>query len=144
MALTPRFRGRVDAEGVLRLEPAEAGPRRRWLLTLRGQRVEVLVRKWRSKRSNEQNRYYRGVIVAMVAEAMGEEVPEHAHQALAWHFLKLPDEPGKLARRRSTTELTTVEMERYHEDCRMLAAKTWGLYIPLPNEVVDDAGDHTT
>jgi hypothetical protein len=133
--LTPRFRGRVDQDGRLELEPVEADKRRRWLLTLQGKRVEVLVRPWRSKRSNEQNRYYRGVVIALIAEHLGY-TNEEAHQAVAWHFLRKPDEAGKPPTRRSTTELDTQEMERYHEQVRTWAATDLGLYIPLPNEAV--------
>lgn len=94
-------------------------------------------------RSNQQNRYYRGVIVKMVAEEVcgypaSNDDCEAIHKELAKRFLgyTLVERGGfTFEVIRSTTDLSTVEMEAYHENCRRWAADFLHIYIPLPNEI---------
>ena len=58
-----------------------------------GKDVEVTIRKWQLKRSNQQNSYYWGVVVAMIAEAAGY-TPEEAHDALRMQFLEAHGSTG--------------------------------------------------
>ena len=112
----------------------------------RGNAVEVIVRKFRKKRTLSQNAWYWAVIVPMIADAAGYEDTEDGHEetdeALKWRFLRRnnPERPifGNTpqllpaAPVRSSTSLDTVEMAEYCEDCRRFAAQTWGLDIPDP------------
>jgi hypothetical protein len=105
---------------------------------LEGKRVCVSVKRESKKRSSNQNAYYHGVIIQLIGEWTGYTA-EETHEMLKWMFLRkqrdgLPDTV------RSTTSLTTVEMEEYHEHIRQWACLQWkdsdkGGYIPLPNEV---------
>ena len=105
---------------------------------LEGKRVCVSVKRESKKRSSSQNSYYWSVIIDLISEWTGYTA-EETHEMLKWMFLRkqrdgLPDTV------RSTTELTTVEMEEYHEHIRQWACLQWkdsdkGGYIPLPNEV---------
>ena len=62
--------------------------------------------------------------------------PDEMHDALRMEFLRINKGSNpKLPTIRSTTELSTAEMERYLDACRKLAATIYGVYIPEPNEV---------
>jgi hypothetical protein len=113
---------------------------KRWttmLKFLEGQDVEITIGRRPKRRSLSQNRYMWGVVYAMIAEAAGY-TPEEAHEALKWRFLRHHGD-GPIPTVRSTTDLTTTEMEEYLAQCRQLAAELFGLYIPDPNEVLPDS-----
>jgi hypothetical protein len=105
-----------------------------YLCGLRGA-VEIVVRKRRKPRSDPQNRYYWGVVVAMLADYTGYTT-EEMHEALKWKFLRKPSDDHRLPDTvRSTAELTTVEFERYCSDVRQWASEELTFSIPEPNEV---------
>lgn len=104
-----------------------------WIKHLEGKEVAVEIRRYRPKRSINQNAYYHGVVIPWLAEAMGEEGEdghERVHQALKIQFLM--DRSGKLPTVRSTASLDTAEFTEYIEQCRRLAAEMFGLNIPDP------------
>ena len=127
MAIVPLFNCFVD-KGQIKADVSFY----RYLNSLEGQNVDVTVRKHRKQRSNQENRYYRGVVVFMFADFTGYD-NEEAHLALRQRFLSTVDDNG-LMRIRSTTELSTSEFEDYMTQCRMLG-DTLGFYVPAPNEV---------
>jgi hypothetical protein len=97
-----------------------------------GKRVTVTVERERKHRSNNQNAYMWGVVYALIAEHTGY-TPDEVHDAMRWQFLRvhrdgLPDTV------KSTTRLSTVEIEEYLESIRRWAALDLSVYIPLPNE----------
>jgi hypothetical protein len=92
----------------------------------------VTVQKQKKTRSLNQNGYYFGVVVAMIAEKLGY-TPDETHQSLRTQFLSEKHESG-LSRIKSTSELSTVEFEKYLEVVRMFASEFLNLYIPLPHE----------
>lgn len=109
------------------------------LQNLEGQDVECLVRKKKKPRSIAENRYYWGVVIALVSDGTGY-TDEEAHEAMKFLFLKqrrrLPGKlTGSLDSVRSTAELTTVEFEDYLSKIRQWASMELQVYIPLPNEV---------
>lgn len=75
MSLIPVFHGHVDDQDRLVLIDGEAALRRQYLKTLRGKRIEVTVRKERTKRSLDQNAYIH-VAAAFLAEEFGNEIDE--------------------------------------------------------------------
>ena len=106
-------------------------------------RVKLIVQKHYKQRSTPQNDYYHGVIVsewqALLLQEWGEaKSHEQVHEFLKMNFLfteKLDESTGEILRMpRSTTELTTVEMEEYNEVCRQKALEYFNAVIPLPNE----------
>ena len=103
-----------------------------YIQTLEGKSVDVVIRLPKKDRSNEQNRYYWGVVIRLLSEHLGY-TDDEMHDALKMMFLK--DNSRDIPTLRSTTELTTVEFEKYLEEVRMWAANMLGFYIPLPNEV---------
>jgi hypothetical protein len=107
----------------------------RWLRDmahLNGKRVEVELEKWRASRSGNQNRYYWGVVVALVSEWTGY-TPNEAHDMLRGLFLRKPGTPGIPDTIRSTTDLSTAEFEEYMTAVRIWAGEH-GVFIPQPNE----------
>jgi len=103
-----------------------------YLIPFEDKEVEVIVRKLKKERSNEQNRYYWGVVIKLLSEHIGY-IDEEMHEALKLKFLR--DDSRKIPTLRSTTDLTTIEFEEYLEKIRIWAAQELNCYIPLPNEV---------
>jgi hypothetical protein len=94
--------------------------------------VECIVRKVQTKSSHRQNSYYWAVIVHIISEYTGHE-PDEIHDLLKWKFLKRRDDKG-LEYVPSSMDLSTVDREKYHGDCRHWASVVLNLNIPLPNE----------
>jgi hypothetical protein len=87
----------------------------------------------KATRSSQQNRYYFGVVVKMIAEFCGYE-PDEMHETLAMKFLRIEDDPILgTPRRQRTPKTNTAEFTEYIEQCRRLGAQL-GLYIPDPGE----------
>ena len=101
---------------------------------------------WEIKqRSNQQNRYFRGVVVPMIGEVMGESNLDYVADeikkldevsSVMRHYCS--DKDDKAYRIKSTTELSTKEWEDFMSIVRMWASKFYGTYIPEPNEEVKE------
>ena len=131
------FRGRIEG-GEVKFRGVDGARWAKLKTHLEGQEVDITLDRHAAKRSGAQNRYYWGVVVKMIAEAMGELCQESAHDALRVQFLRVPAVEGKLPTIRSTTDLTTAEFEDYLMRCKVLASKMFNIYIPDPNEVPED------
>ena len=99
----------------------------------RGKRISVHIQEQVKQRSNNQNSYYWGVCVALLADHLGY-TPEELHEAAKWELLRvrrdnLPDTV------KSTATLSTSEMEDYLERFRQWALIKLAFQIPLPHEV---------
>jgi hypothetical protein len=97
-----------------------------------GKEVWVSLVKRSDSRSGNQNRYYWGVVVKILAEELGY-IDEEVHDSLKARFLA--DYSGILPRVKSTTVLSTVEFEDYLSQVRTFASTELNVFIPLPNEV---------
>ena len=117
----PTFRGRVLARGLLVLDrPRDYAAHVR---SLAGSFVELTLRKQRTKRSSQANRFYWGQVVTPLGEQLGYDRQE-MHEVLAMHFLRIEDCPITGAPRRKRTPATdTAEFARYVDDCIRLAAE---------------------
>lgn len=91
------------------------------------------------RKSNQQQRYYFGVIVKMIAEYCGYDDLQEAHAAISYHFLRV--KRGGLVFVRSTALLkwTTAEWSEYVDKVVRWAAETFGLVIPSPDEISMDS-----
>ena len=127
MAVEPFFNGAV-VEGKLKLFDREGFEK--YVATLDGD-VKLHVFKQKKTRSNEENRYYWGCILRMIADECGMSA-EEVHEALKIKFL--PNREAKLFTVRSTSSLSTVQFEAYMEELRRWAAMELNVVIPLPNE----------
>lgn len=86
----------------------------------------------RKLRSLEQNAYYWGAVVKILADEIGYTKDE-MHEALRIKFLSYENVNG-LPTMRSTTSLSTVEFEAYMESVRRWASMFHGIVIPEPNQ----------
>ena len=117
----PVFLATIDTRGRLAYErPIEFG---RWLGLLSGNRVEVVVRKRKTKRSNQANAFYWAAVVHPLAEHLGYEDDE-LHEVMAMRFLRIEDCPVTgVPRRKRTPKTDTAEFSDYVERCIRLAAE---------------------
>lgn len=100
-----------------------------------GKDVELIVRKARRPNTRQEQNYYRGVIVKMIAEEIGE-TPQRMHEILQAEFFTYIDDCGyKYVRSTAVGEWSTQEWEEKMAEVRMWAYDFLGLNIPLPNEV---------
>lgn len=105
--------------------------------------ITLSIEKAKKVRTNAENRYYRGVIVPLIKaglkDATGESYnADQVHDLLKTRYLTHWEILGdtRIQRIKSTTELSTVEMETYLEQCRGFALEYLGVTIPLPNEAL--------
>ena len=106
----------------------------RYLMTLEGKRVNILVTKFKKKRSLEQNSFYWGILIDILSKEFGYE-SEEIHLMLREKFLRIYDDKHPdFVIARSTTKLTTVEFVEYIEKIQRWAAQEHQIYLPDPNE----------
>jgi len=107
----------------------------RYLITLEGKRVSCEVKKFRKKRTDQQNKYYFGVIVNILSKQLGYE-PEEIHLMLRERFLRIHDEKHPdFVIAKSTTKLNTQEFNEYIEAIQRWAAQELKIYIPDPQTI---------
>ena len=126
--MVPKFFGEVIF-GNLRLYQPERYEE--YILSLDGD-VELTLEKVKKQRSNNQNRYYWGVVVELLSKELGYTT-EETHEALKYKFLMV--EKGVLPTVKSTTDLTTQEFEEFMSRVREWSSVFLNCYIPDPNEV---------
>ena len=135
MGIKPTFAAEVRDDLTLRfINPAKI---KQHLLPFKGQIVMVTAEKLRKHRTDDQNRYYRGVVLKTIADNCGyrgSEELEALHQEMRRRFLP---KRGCLNIPVSTTDLNTQEMTSYIEAIRDWAATELGIYVPEPNEAPD-------
>lgn len=125
--MNPTFKGKVE-KGKLYFQSREQFDK--FLYRLEGV-VEVIVRRPRKDRSNKENKYYWGVVIKILGDHLGY-FPKEMHEILKHEFLLIDD--GRFKYVRSTTSLSTVEMEDYLSKIRMWASSEHSCYVPEPNE----------
>lgn len=107
--------------------------------TLDNKNVLLEIKEIQSQRSLNQNNYYWGVVVQMLADELGYDIDE-MHEVLKFRFLqkemefKVKEKVEVLKGTMSTTELNTKEFEKYLLNIRTWASSYIGLIIPEPNE----------
>lgn len=130
MSHQPQWIADVNPSGKLTFEhPREA---MRHLRGLAGKRIACTFKEWKPQRSDPQNKYWWGVVVAILADHCGYTNDE-MHDALKYKFLRDSAE-GPLVKVRGTSTLTTAEFTRLIDDVRLWSETDLGCYIPAPNE----------
>ncbi|MFH2074566.1 MAG: hypothetical protein ABIJ57_04345, partial [Pseudomonadota bacterium] len=100
-------------------------------------------RKHKVKRSDEQNRYYWGVVVSILADHFGYE-PEELHEEMKLMFNPIQSkiDPSRTIGG-STTKMSTVEFfsdeDSYVERICRWSATEHGVYIPPPEKAEKEA-----
>ena len=126
--MIPIFTGSVD-NGGLKFDRRSSVDE--YIGTLIGQRVEVIIRKPRTKRSDVQNSYYWGVVIELLSKELGYDKDE-MHEILKYKFLQ--SNAMGMPYIKSTTKLSTGEFEEYLSKIKQWAAEFLNINIPLPNE----------
>lgn len=135
------FQGWIEAGDVFpRFDDAVLAKMQQLCRSLEGKRIEMVIKKVQKKRSLNQNAYYWGVPVKMLAEKYAggtKEDIDSVHDFLGTEFLTVTKtvmgREFKVVR--STSRLSTVEFEKYCARIRMWASVALDFYIPEPNEV---------
>lgn len=97
------------------------------------------------RRSNKQNRYYWGVVVAMVFQGLRDQgfdtiiEPEDAHLVCKSMFLKEVEEHNgiKIEKAGSSKKLTKKEFEEYVAHITLWAWDYLNIVIPAPGQQMD-------
>jgi hypothetical protein len=124
------------------LRAADAGFARRAVASFEGEQVEVIVRKWKAKRSNKQNAWEWAVAIPLIAEHCGYDA--HEHEALHYELSKIyfgkrvNDVTGFETPVGRTSRLDTKDYCDWMEWLCRWAAKELGVVIPLPSERFSD------
>jgi hypothetical protein len=134
----PVFHASVTEDGRMQLEASEARMRRNYLTRLAGKRVDVIVRVHRSRRSLDQNAWWWGVGLPVIAAALGYDRHEHAalHYALIEECFGTTFDPriGRTVPNARSSQLDTKQFSEFMEWVVRWAATEHGIVVPLPNE----------
>ncbi len=134
----PIFEGDI-VDGKLKLFPQVKASVAKWCQTFKsGTHVEIIIRKFKSKRSNLQNRYYWGVVIPVLAEHFGYEMEEmHEEMKILFNPKDSKIRPGKKiggsTTKMSTEEFYSGETSYVERICRW-AASEHGVYVPPPKK----------
>ena len=101
-----------------------------------GKEAYIIIKPFRKNRSDNQNRYYWGVVIKILSDEIGFE-PEEMHEVLKQKFLT--QETLRIGKEdfivvKPTHNMNTTEFEEYLSKIRQLASIEWGYYVKLPNE----------
>lgn len=110
------------------------------LRQLKGQPVEVVVRKPTSKRSLDQNAYLHAEPFRMLAEELGDSVEGIKYDLMGekWGWKPSPLDPSRLVPvQPSTSAMTVEECTAFIEWLIPFAAQKFGVLIPYPSEWED-------
>jgi len=125
-----RFIARIDPNGTF-IYRDPIGLKQK-IKSLLGKDVEISIKSLSKKRSVNQNDYYWGVVIPYLLEEIKYLDKDSLHHYIKTEFLA--DYSTPIPTVKSTTELSTVEMEEFLDRVRKWASSEYGLYIPLPNE----------
>lgn len=137
MTISPLVIGYVDANGAFSAKDKEKF--RAAFDCHRGHEVEFTPKRHKKNRSPNQNRFYWGVVIPLVGNAMGESDPESVHgmlkNELNYYMATIAGKGIRIPQ--STADLNTADFEAYLERVRRWASEFFSLNIPLPGEVAE-------
>ena len=90
-----------------------------------------VIKKWRKKRTLDQNSYYFWLLWIVESETWQDT--ETIHEKMKMKFLYVPSKWNELAYCRSTTQLDTKEFTDYIENIKNFFAE-FGIILPDANE----------
>lgn len=120
--------------GVLALSNEEKATLAKYIASLEGKSVWLVVSDRKVPRTLSQNAYYWGVVVQMISDETDHEINE-VHDELKNRFCPtvIVRDEGREYEDRSTTRLTTKEFKDYIERCVAFAASFHSISIPEPD-----------
>jgi hypothetical protein len=132
MAIAKIYRGTVKAGRMIPDDPQGYALR---FCGHEGKRVQETVERERKQGSKAQRGYYRGCVIYLIAANTGQGADDVAYEMRRRFLSPIDDDGKKIGIPRSTSTLSTVEMEEYLSKIRQWASEFLGVYIPLPNEI---------
>lgn len=137
-SFVPVFNGVVTPDGRLELDGIEAIQRKRYLRSLAGRRIGIVIRERRAQRSSNQNAWLWGIALPLLADELGYD--EHEHETL--HYALLGEcfghvydpRSGQTVLAKTSSQLNTKEFAEYMEWLVRWAATEHNCRIPLPGE----------
>ena len=135
--MTPKFHARIE-NGRIKLSQGEARLYRNHLATLEGKPVQVTIGKVKGLRTEQQMRYYWGVVVKLIADYTGDDI-DTIHEFLKDKFaprktITVQDEARTIAG--CTHDLFKENFfEDYIDHIRVWASSELSLVIPNPQQV---------
>ena len=102
----------------------------------------IKVEKVRQIRSMNAERYYRGVVLPMIADEMGENDHDYVHGLMGKKFkpikkIKWPD--GNIQEMPlSNADMDTAQMAKYISDCRLFAQQELRCFIPEAGQMTNE------
>jgi hypothetical protein len=138
-----KYQAKVDNSGHLIIHDRKSFYKEVNLLA--GKDVFVTVEKMQRNRTNQQNRYYFGVLVPLVRQGLidvGYNVSiEETHDLIKAKFAKrelVNETTGEILKTvGSTAKMNTIEFANLVDSVVMWAAEFLGVVIPLPDEQVE-------
>jgi len=133
----PVFEGDI-VDNKLKLSDRERKAMSLWCNTfLDGTHLDVTIRKHKEKRTNDQNRYYFGVVIPILADFFGHDSAEAMHEDLKLKFNPVDSKLDKSKKiGGSTTKMSTVDFysaeNSYIERIVRWASIEYSIYIPPP------------
>lgn len=140
MSAVPIFHARISADGRVELAEQERQQRQEYLRTLagrEGREVEIIIRKVRTQRSGQQDRYLHGVVYPILQKALGYESLEELKLALMgekWGYQRDPISGRDLPIMPHTSQMTVEQCTEFIEWLPVWAMHFNEIHIPLPNE----------
>jgi hypothetical protein len=119
--------------GSLILDAFDRGSFNKWLESMEGKRVEITYQKETKHRSDQQRKYWYGVVMKLLGGHLGYTV-EEMNSAVELKFLTIKTR-GKPDIARETEDLTTIEQEELNEIVKRWAMEEFGVFIPDPEKV---------
>jgi hypothetical protein len=99
--------------------------------------LECTIQPWRKEKSLQQLRYVHGIVFVLCSQASGYTVME-VKGLLKGEFLTEYVTSKKTGKEmpivKSLGDLKMAEMSQFIDDCKIIAAKYWGVIIPDANE----------
>jgi hypothetical protein len=135
----PIFSGNI-VENKLKLFDHERKAISRWISTFKnGTKIDIVIRKHTKKRTNDQNKYYWGIVIPILADYFGYDTAEDVHADLKLKFNPIQSkiDPDKTIGG-TTTKLSTVDFysadDSYVERICRWASEEFSIYIPPPQK----------
>lgn len=113
------------------------------MISLEGKRVWITIEKQKSKRSDNQNRYWWGVVIPIVKQGLKDagfndyKTSQSVHELLKYRFLKedsVSENGETLERIKSSTELGKLEFMDLIAEVQQFSAEFLNTIIPDPGE----------
>ena len=132
MAAVPAWRGVVDGDGKLHMEPSESSLRRYQLKRLKNKPVTVTIKAATRRKSAGQLGYLWGVLYPVIAEELGYKSYEcdQVHDGIIRLIRGLQPDPNPLQLRVSLREMSHEDVSAYIEDVRFFALDKFGVVTP--------------